>query len=121
IWGGDETEPCAWPTVVRVTGGSSLCTGTLIHPKVVMYAAHCGAAEKVVRFGDTNNTGKTSVVEYCKTNPAYNGSTQSNDWAYCVLQEAVTQIPFTPVGYGCEVDQYYGNGASVAVVGFGNN
>ena len=121
IYNGSETEPCAWPTAVRVVGGGSLCTGTLIHPQVVMYAAHCGTQDKVVRFGDTENTGKTSVVEYCKTNPPYNGSTQSNDWAYCVLQEPVTEIPFTPVGYGCEVDQYYKNGASIAVVGFGNN
>jgi len=120
IWNGDETQPCAWPTVVRVTGGSSLCTGSLIHPKVVMYAAHCGAQDKVVRFGDTENTGKTMQVEYCKTNPSYSGG-QGSDWAYCVLQQEVTEIPFTPVGYGCEVDQYYGNGASVAVVGFGND
>jgi V8-like Glu-specific endopeptidase len=121
IWGGDETQPCAWPTVVRVTGGNSLCTGTLIHPQVVMYAAHCGSQGKVIRFGDSENTGKTMQVEYCKTNPSYSGNSQSNDWAYCVLQQEVTEIPFTPVGYGCEVDQYYGNGASVAVVGFGNN
>ncbi len=121
IWNGDETEPCAWPSVVRVTDNSSLCSGTLIHPKVVMFAAHCGADNKVVHFGDTQNTGKTSTVEYCKTNPAYNGTSQSNDWAYCVLESEVTEIPFTPVGYGCEVEQYYGNGASVAVVGFGNN
>jgi MYXO-CTERM domain-containing protein len=121
IWGGDETEPCAWPTVVRVVGAGALCTGTLIHPKVVMYAAHCGAQDKSVRFGDTQNTGKTVTVEYCKTNPSYTGSSQSNDWAYCVLQDEVTEIPFTPVGYGCEVNQYYGNGADVAVVGFGND
>jgi MYXO-CTERM domain-containing protein len=120
IWGGEEALPCAWPSVVRVTGGNSLCTGTLIHPKVVMYAAHCGAQNKVIRFGETENTGKTEQVEYCKTYPGYNGS-QGVDWAYCVLQREVTEVPFTPVGYGCEVNQYYGNGAQVAVVGFGNN
>lgn len=119
IWGGSEAEPCAWPTVVRVTGNGSLCTGSLIHPRVVMYAAHCGSQGKVVRFGDTPNTGQTIQVEYCKTNPGYSG--QGSDWAYCVLQQEITQIPFTPVGFGCEVNQYYGNGASIAVVGFGNN
>jgi MYXO-CTERM domain-containing protein len=120
IWNGADTEPCAWPSVVMVSGGSSLCTGTLIHPKVVMYAAHCGASDKVVRFGDSQNSAKTRMVEYCKTNPIYNGG-QGSDWAYCVLQEEVFEIPFTPVGYGCEVEQHYANGAEIAIIGFGNN
>lgn len=120
IWQGNETEPCAWPSVVMVSGDGSLCSGSLIHPQVVMYAAHCGATNKVIRFGDSNNSAKTRQVEYCETNPAYNGS-QSRDWAYCVLQQPVTEIPFTPVAYGCEVQQYYYNGAEVAIIGFGNN
>lgn len=121
IWGGQETEPCAWPSVVMVTGGDSLCSGALIHPQVVLYAAHCGTQGKSVRFGDSQNSGKTEQVEYCKANPSYNGSSQSNDWAYCVLQNEVTEIPFTPVGYGCEVSQYAHNGAEIALVGFGND
>lgn len=120
VWGGDETEPCAWPSVVMVTGGGNLCSATFIHPKVVMYAAHCGYQDKVVRFGDSDASGKTVQVEYCKTYPGYNGS-QSTDWAYCVLQNEVTDIPFTPVGYGCEVNQYVAHGADIAIVGFGNN
>ncbi len=121
VWGGQETEPCAFPPVVRVTGPNSLCSGTLIHPKVVMYAAHCGTEDHVVRFGDSSNSTKTRATEYCRANPQYTGQSQTNDWAYCVLEEAVTEIPFTPVGYGCEVDEYYYSGQSVAVVGFGNN
>ncbi|PRQ00581.1 trypsin-like serine protease [Enhygromyxa salina] len=120
VWNGAETEPCAWPTVVKVTGGGSLCTGSLIHPRVVMYAAHCGAQGKTVGFGDSDNSTKSKSTEYCKTNPSYNGG-QGTDWAYCVLNEPVTEIPITPVGFGCEVAQYYGNGEDVAVVGFGNN
>jgi MYXO-CTERM domain-containing protein len=120
IWNGDETVACAWPSVVMVTGGNSLCTGTLIHPKVVLYAAHCGGGDKSIRFGDSMNSGKTEDVEYCKTYPGYNGG-QGTDWAYCVLQNEVTEIPFTPVGYGCEVGQYLDHGADIAIVGFGNN
>ncbi|NJK33147.1 MAG: trypsin-like serine protease [Deltaproteobacteria bacterium] len=119
IWNGSETEPCAWPSVVRVTGGGSLCSATLIHPQVVMYAAHCGTQDKVVRFGDSDNTGKTELVEYCKSYPGYNS--QGNDWAYCVLQDPVDEIPITPVGYGCEINQYVAHGADIAIVGFGNN
>lgn len=120
IWQGADTQPCAWPTVVMVTGDGALCSGTLIHPEVVMYAAHCGADNKVVRFGDSQNSAKTRTVEYCKINPGYNGG-QGSDWAYCKLDQAVIEIPFTPVGYGCEVQQYYGNGADIAIIGFGNN
>ena len=120
IWNGSDTETCAWPSVVRVTGNGSLCSGTLIHPKVVMYAAHCGAQDKTVYFGDSSNSSKTRLVEYCRVNPGYFGN-QGNDWAYCVLQDEVTEIPFTPVGYGCEVQQHYYNGQTVAVVGFGND
>ncbi len=121
IWGGEDTESCAWPSVVMVTGGGSLCSAALIHPKVVLYAAHCGDEGKSVRFGDSQNSGKTEAVEYCKTNPGYNGNSQSADWAYCVLQDEVTEVPFTPVGYGCEVNQYAHNGADIAIVGFGND
>jgi hypothetical protein len=120
IWQGADTEPCAWPSVVMVTGGGGLCSGTLIHPEVVMYAAHCGAGNKTIGFGDSQNSVESRSVEYCRTNPAYNGG-QGSDWAYCVLNEPVTEIPFTPVGYGCEVQQYYDNGAEIAIIGFGNN
>lgn len=120
VWGGQETEPCGWPSVVRVTGPSSLCSGTLIHPDVVMYAAHCGTQDRVVRFGDSSNSTKTRATSYCRASPQYNGW-QDYDWAYCVLEEPVFEVPITPVGYGCEVNQYLYNGQTVAVVGFGND
>ncbi|MCA9681884.1 MAG: trypsin-like serine protease [Myxococcales bacterium] len=123
IWGGEDAEPCAWPTTVRVTDSQALCTGSLIHPRVVMYAAHCGAQGKTVRFGETSNTSKSREVEYCKINPGYSGQAwdQAHDWAYCVLAEPMTDIPTTPVGFGCEVNQYLHNGQTIAIVGFGNN
>ena len=119
VWMGNETEPCAWPSVVQVSGGGGLCTGSLIHPEIVLYAAHCGAQDKAVRFGDSQNSLKTKQVEYCKTYPGYNSV--GTDWAYCKLAEPMFDIPITPVGFGCEMDQYYQNGREIALIGFGNN
>ena len=46
IYNGSEVGLCGWPTTVHVANGGSWCTGTLIHPRVVVYAAHCGASPK---------------------------------------------------------------------------
>ncbi len=117
IFNGEETELCAWPTTVAVSGGGSLCTGTLIHPMIVMYAAHCGASGKSIKFGEKTITGKTITPEMCVTNTGY--SSQGNDWAFCKLYEPVTDIPFTPTPYGCETS-ILKPGASIAIAGFGN-
>jgi uncharacterized protein (TIGR03382 family) len=117
IFNGEETELCAWPTTVAVSGGGSLCTGTLVHPRIVMYAAHCGASGKNIKFGESSSLGKTVTPQMCMTNPAY--SNQGNDWAFCLLGEPVTDIPVTPVPYGCE-ETILQVGASIAIAGFGN-
>ena len=50
ILGGDIVGACGWPNVVSIAGS---CSGTLIHPQVVLYAAHCGDQVPWVRFADT--------------------------------------------------------------------
>lgn len=97
-----------------------MCTGTLIHPRVVVYAAHCGAGLKTIRFGeDAWAGGRTVEVESCKAYPNYAGaSDQGHDWAYCVLAEAVDDLPLAPPLYGCE-RALLDVGDEVAIVGFG--
>ncbi|HYX34827.1 MAG TPA: trypsin-like serine protease [Oligoflexus sp.] len=42
IFGGTQSSPGAWPSAVAITyNGVMACTGTAIHPQVVITAAHC--------------------------------------------------------------------------------
>jgi hypothetical protein len=121
VTGGSEVDGCAWPISVAVTGGGSLCSGTLVHPEVVVYAAHCGDQNKQIRFGESSTASAyTRNVSRCLVNPEYLGTTnQSVDWAFCVLQEPITEIPVTPPLFGCETDVLE-EGVEVAIVGFGD-
>jgi MYXO-CTERM domain-containing protein len=116
IYNGAETEKCAWPTTVAISGGGSLCTGTLVHPQLVTYAAHCGADGKSVKFGELTIAGKTVTPEMCMTNTSY--SFQGNDWAFCKLANPI-DMPVTPIPFGCE-SGIITNGADIAISGFGN-
>lgn len=121
IFNGTPVQSCAWPTAVAVRNGGSLCTGTLVHPQVVVYAAHCGASSTVVQFGERSSGGGGNEVS-CQTarqNPGWSGqaSDQGNDWAYCLLPEPI-DLPITPIVFGCETSATQA-GAEVAIVGFG--
>lgn len=118
IVGGEPANACEWPTTVSLGG----CTGTLVHPRVVIYAAHCGDSVGVVRFGETpSGGGRQAAVQACEVSPDY-GTKPGTDHAYCVLVErhAQTDIPIVPPLMGCETDILV-PGAEVAVVGFGQD
>lgn len=117
INGGMEVETCGWPTAVAVSGGGGLCTGTLIHPQVVVYAAHCGGGSKSIRFVESLNGFGQTLNADCMTNPGY--TNQSNDFAFCVLEHPV-DLPTTPAVYGCELE-ILTPGRPISIVGFGNN
>ncbi len=123
VTGGADAMECAWVDTVAVTGGGGLCTGALVHPRVVTYAAHCGDGEKVIRFGQSDSgdgLGQTAATSFCRINPEYVGvSNQGQDWAFCVLEEPITEIPFTPPLYGCELDVLEA-GLEVYIAGFGD-
>ena len=116
ILGGDLVAPCGFPTTVSVGG---FCTGTLVHPRVVVYAAHCGDEVPWIRFGDRVDTPGLEVVpEMCATNPIgeYGFGT---DAAFCRLAEPVEGIPIAPPLMGCEAEAALQVGQAVTVVGFG--
>jgi MYXO-CTERM domain-containing protein len=122
VAGGQVVEECGWPNTVAVTGGGGLCTGSLVHPSVVVYAAHCGDGNKTIRFAEDSSSGGLSrQTSYCRVNPEYDGVTeQSQDWAFCVLDEPVTELPYTPPAYGCETE-VIAQGQQVVIAGFGDS
>lgn len=116
---GQPVDACGWPTTVSVSGAGQ-CSGTLIHPRVVVYAAHCGGGPKTIRFGEDALASAHSVTASdCRAYPGYAGDDdQGHDWAYCLLDEEITDLPTTPPLYGCET-ALLEVGREVALVGFG--
>lgn len=117
IYGGSPVEACGWPTTVSL-GGS--CTGTLVHPELVIYAAHCGSSYGWIRFGEAANsgTGRWVQTSQCRTYSG-GGPGNGNDFAYCKLAEPVEDVPIVPILMGCET-QVLQPGAEVTLVGFGH-
>ena len=118
IVGGEASEPCAWPSVVALRGGG-ICTGTLIHPRVVAYAAHCGTLQSRIYFGETADAPAREVdtVDCARFSDLF--AVSSMDYAYCVLAEPVEDVAITPTLFGCDEDLIE-IGTPVTIVGFGD-
>lgn len=116
IYGGNTVPACGWPTTVELGGA---CTGTLVHPQVVIYAAHCGTGYTSVRFGESINGGggRTVATSFCHTYPGGAPGT-GQDFAVCKLAQAQNDVPIVPIAMGCETDEIAA-GKQVTLVGFG--
>ncbi len=121
IYGGTETEQCAWPTVAYLSSDGAACTGALIHPEIVLTAAHCvpGDVTATVRFGERASTAsQLAETEYCRANPSFFGTGDGDDYGFCKLATPITNIPIIPIAYGCE-ETILGPGTQITHVGFG--
>lgn len=113
IVGGTPSQECGWPSTLGVGN----CTGTLVHPRLVVYAAHCGSKMSKVLFGPSTKTPARSVAtSKCEIYP--NGGVIGDDVAYCLLEEAVTDIPVIPPAMGNDT-VHIEQGQTVWAVGYG--
>jgi hypothetical protein len=92
-----------------------------VHPKLITVAAHCvdEGTPVDVFFGDTRDQdgpGRVVDIESCHVR---GGQQAGEDFAYCILEEEVTDVSIIPILYGCELDLLQED-ARAMLVGFGN-
>lgn len=130
VVGGGPVKDCAWPAVAYLNTTTKLnqpgmCTGTLIHPRVILYAAHCGTLNHFRLGKDPIEPAKIyekETIEKSGTHPDYKHVQNVEvDWAYALLKEPVKDVPIVPVSYGCELEQLIKSDQPVHFVGFSPN
>lgn len=124
IYGGSAAEYCGWPTTVYLEIGFGACTGTLVHPNIVITAAHCPDSDSgkgaTVRFGEEFGGGERAVQATCYSNPSWTGAVGPQDYGYCLLNQPVNDVPIIPPAFGCDVSAITA-GREVVIVGFGES
>jgi trypsin len=132
VVGGRDAAPGAYPAVAEITFGSSfLCTGTLIAPRWVLTAGHCGSITGAavgspaawppqlidVRIGSvTPGAGERVPVRRVVVNPNYLANV-GYDIALLELSTASTKAPARVVGAGGSA--LWAPGTMESIVGFG--
>lgn len=96
------------------------CTGVLIHPRVILTAAHCANGINVVALNcrNQNNLQNAEIlrVEKVRVHPGYTAGTKVNDICVLTLQSAAQTNPVQ-----IATPQEMSNATDTLLVGFGNS
>ena len=101
------------------------CGGTLVAPRVVISAAHCGKFDGqfvyVANYQDLTTTGGSQRVRVAETilHPGYSDDSNDDDYSVILLEEAVTIDTDITITVNDDFSQPF-DGQPVSVIGFGN-
>lgn len=122
IYGGQLAGTCQWPSAVAIWGNDTSCTGSLVHPEIIVTAAHCLESGPLTAagFGEDSWTPEREVaIADCVQHPNYPLEYPDYaDFMYCRLAQPVLDVPIVPILMGCEAEAI-APGASVVIAGYG--
>jgi len=126
VVGGKQVKGDRWNATVGIVAGGAYvsCTGTLVHPKVVITASHCvGNITHVLTGADdwSDDDKGTELIEVTSQtrHPDYVEAGNGPDIAVLKLAKKSTQVPAW-IGLECILDAHLKNNADVEVVGYGS-